>query len=458
MNARTLFDKLWSEHCVRELDGGRAVILIDRVMLHEITGGFALRHLREKNKMIEISPQRIFAVADHAISTAPGRGRYDSPSKGGADLIRSLEEMSRYHGIAYASPDSAAHGIVHVTGPELGFIEPGLSLVCGDSHTCTLGALGALAFAVGATEIGAVLDAGALILRRPKALRFSLEGQLGNRVYSKDVMLHLLATYGTEVARGYAVEFAGSLVDGMDMEARLTMCNMAAEMGGRYALIAPDDRTADYLRSRLRLPGCDWEAATQYWKTLHSDPEACFDKDYQAAIDGLEPYVTWGTNPSQAIPVGTRIPDANQASDALAYMDVQPGQAVTAVRIDAAFIGSCTNARISDLRAAAEILRGQHVAQGVHAMCTPGSIEVKRQAEAEGIAQIFVDAGFEWRMPGCSNCGGREGPIWRDLRVISSTNRNFENRQGPGTRTHLASPVTVAASALTGHITDPRTL
>lgn len=458
MSAHTLFDKLWSAHCVRELDSGRAVILIDRVMLHEITGGYALRNLKERGKSIQISPQRVFSVADHAISTAPDREPHDSPSKGGTEMIRSLEEMSRYFGIAYAMPDSKAHGIVHVTAPEIGFAEPGLSLVCGDSHTCTLGALGALAFAVGATEIGAVLDAGALILQRPKTMRFTLEGQLGSQVYSKDVMLHLLATYGTGVARGYAVEFCGRLVDGLDMEARLTMCNMAAEMGGRYALIAPDDCTVNYLQTRMPMSADELGAATAYWQTLYTDPDARFDEDFRVVIDGLEPYVSWGTNPSQAIPVSACIPEGEQAADAFAYMGIQPDQAVSTIKVDAAFIGSCTNARLSDLRAAAAIVRGRRVAEGVHAMCTPGSMEVKRQAEVEGIAQVFVDAGFEWRMPGCSNCGGREGPIWANRRVISSTNRNFENRQGPGTRTHLASPATVAASALRGYITDPRTL
>ncbi len=465
MTGASLFDKIWSAHVAASLEGDRAALVIDRMSLHELSGGYALRDMAASGLRPGLRPDQTLAVADHAISTAPDRGMYDSLSSSGSAMIASLEEGCKAFGYRYVRPNERAHGIVHVAGPEQGFILPGTTLVCGDSHTCTVGAFGALAFAVGSTEVATVLRRSALIVRRPKTLRIVLSGQLGYQVFSKDVALRILAKCGVTFAIGHVIEFAGSLVDAMSMEARMTLCNMAAEMGTRYALIAPDETTFAFLRERAPIPPAMLEDAIRCWRRLASESDATFNREVKLDIDGLEPQVTWGTTPMQAIGISEAVPNLIDASDssarvaaeeALSYMQLQPGKSITSTPIDAAFIGSCTNARITDLRAAAKILRGRKIASGVQAMCTPGSMAVRAQAEAEGLDSIFKAAGFEWRKSGCSNCAGREGPIWSNMRVISSTNRNFKNRQGPMTRTHLASPATVAASAVMGCIADPR--
>ncbi len=461
----TLFEKIWSAHRVSDLPGGRAALVIDRMTLHELSGGYALRDMQKVGEKPHLRSDQIFAVADHAMSTAPDRGPHDSASKGGSAMIASLEQSCQVFGYRYARPEEEAHGIVHVAGPEQGFILPGTTHVCGDSHTCTVGAFGALAFAVGSTEVATVLRRSALIVQRPKTLRITLTGHLGPQVFSKDVALRILAEHGIKLALGYVIEFAGPLVESLSMEARMTLCNMAAEMGTRYALIAPDETTFEYLRQRVPASPETVDVAIASWRSLQTDPDAIFDREIALDVDSLSPQVTWGTMPQHTVGVDGSVPDPAVSGDAatqagaekaLGYMQLRPGQRMAEVPVDAAFIGSCTNARISDLRAAAALLRGRRVAAGVQAMCTPGSMKVRAQAEAEGLDAVFKEAGFVWRKSGCSNCAGREGPIWADLRVISSTNRNFENRQGPGTRTHLASPVTVAASAITGRITDPR--
>ena len=456
---RTVFEKVWHDHRIADLDGGRSVLLIDRLLVHEITGGFALRDLEKAGSQPRMAADSIFAVADHAISTAPNRGEFDSPSPNGPALIESLARSAASMGIRYAAPGSGLHGIVHVIAPEQGLVTPGSTLVCGDSHTCTLGAFGSLSFAVGASDIGTVLRHNALVVKKPKTLRIELSGSFGPLVTAKDVMLNLLSTFGSEAANGHCIEFAGSAVRQLDVEGRLTLCNMAAELGTRYAMIAPDETLFDYI---ARQRGVGHAALPARWSELRSDPGSSFDLEWRHEIDGIEPQVTWGTSPRQAVSVNGCVPTAsNQAEDAafrkaLGYMDLEPGIRLDAVEIDAAFIGSCTNARLSDLRAAAAVLKGRKVAANVRAMCTPGSMAVRIAAEAEGLDRVFKEAGFEWRMSGCSACAGREGPIWANRRVISSTNRNFENRQGPGTRTHIASPATVAASAIAGHISDPR--
>lgn len=461
----TLFDKIWSAHQVGDLSGGRATLVIDRMTLHELSGGYALRDMQKAGDRPHLRSDQIFAVADHAMSTAPDRGPHDSITRSGSEMIASLEQSCQTFGYRYARPDDEAHGIVHVAGPEQGFVLPGTTHVCGDSHTCTVGAFGALAFAVGSSEVATVLRRSALIVQRPETLRITLTGQLGPNVFSKDVALCILAEHGVELALGYVIEFAGPLVESMSMEARMTLCNMAAEMGTRYALIAPDETTFDYLRRTVPAASSTIEVAIEAWRRLHTDDGATFDREITLDVSDLAPQVTWGTTPQHTVDVDGLVPlpsgdPATQAGaeKALAYMRLQPGQRLADVSIDAAFIGSCTNARISDLRAAAAILKGRKVADGVRAMCTPGSMKVRAHAEAEGLDAVFKEAGFAWRKSGCSNCAGREGPIWADMQVISSTNRNFENRQGPNTRTHLASPATVAASAITGRITDPRTL
>jgi 3-isopropylmalate/(R)-2-methylmalate dehydratase large subunit len=467
VSGATLFDKIWAAHQVGDIPGGRAALVIDRMTLHELSGGYALRDMQKSGETPHLRSDQIFAVADHAMSTAPDRGPHDSITPSGSAMIASLEQSCQAFGFRYARPDDEAHGIVHVAGPEQGFILPGTTHVCGDSHTCTVGAFGALAFAVGSSEVATVLRRSALIVQRPKTLRITLSGLLGPQVFSKDVALRILAKHGVRLALGYVIEFAGTLVDGMSMEARMTLCNMAAEMGTRYALIAPDETTFDYLRRTVPASPETMDAAVVAWRGLHTDADAAFDREIALDVDGLVPQVTWGTTPMHTAGVDGSVPDPAASGDAatqagaekaLGYMRLKPGQAMASIPIDAAFIGSCTNARITDLRAAAAILKGRTVADGVRAMCTPGSMKVRAQAEAEGLDAVFKAAGFEWRKSGCSNCAGREGPIWADMRVISSTNRNFENRQGPGTRTHLASPATVAASAVTGRITDPRSL
>lgn len=465
MNCTTLFEKIWSGHVAREHPGDRATLVIDRMTLHELSGGYALRDMRKAGETPHLHPDQIFAVADHAISTAPDRGPHDSLSPTGSQMIASLEESCRAFGYRYAPANDPAHGIVHVAGPEQGFILPGTTHVCGDSHTCTVGAFGALAFAVGSSEVATVLRHSALIVQRPKTLRITLTGRLGPLVSSKDVALRLLADHGVKLALGHVIEFAGPLVAAMSMEARMTLCNMAAEMGARYALIAPDETTFAYLRNTVPVSAETLEAAIGAWRGLISDEGATFDREIELNVDDLEPQVSWGATPMHVVGIDGVVPDPNLVNDpvaraglerALAYMQVSPGAAIADIPIDAAFIGSCTNARIEDLRVAASILRGRTVSLGLRAMCTPGSMKVRAQAEAEGLDKVFQAAGFEWRKSGCSNCAGREGPIWADLRVISTSNRNFENRQGPGTRTHLASPATVAASAVAGRISDPR--
>lgn len=465
MIGTSLFDKIWSAHVVARLQGDREALVIDRMSLHELSGGYALRDMVASGARPGLRPDQAFAVADHAISTSPDRRAHDSLSRSGSAMIASLEEGCKAFGYRYVRPNERAHGIVHVAGPEQGFILPGTTHVCGDSHTCTVGAFGALAFAVGSTEVATVLRRSALILQRPKTLRISLSGQLGCQVFSKDVALRILAKFGVTFAMGHVIEFAGALVGAMSMEARMTLCNMAAEMGTRYALIAPDETTFAFLRERAPIPAAMLESAIGCWRGLTSDRDATFDRDVELDVDGLEPQVTWGTTPMQTIGISEAVPNPINVSDssaragaekALRYMQLEPGKSIASTPIDAAFIGSCTNARITDLRAAANILRGRKIASGVQAMCTPGSMEVRAQAEAEGLDIVFKASGFEWRKSGCSNCAGREGPIWANMRVISSTNRNFENRQGPRTRTHLASPATVAASAVMGRIADPR--
>lgn len=467
MSGVTLFERIWSGHTAGDLPGGRAALVIDRMALHELSGGYALRDMAKAGERPRLRRDQVFAVADHAMSTAPDRGPHDSLSRAGSAMIASLEESCQTFGYRYVRPDEEAHGIVHVAGPEQGFVLPGTTHVCGDSHTCTVGAFGALAFAVGASEVATVLRRSALIVQRPKTLRITLTGRPGPRVAAKDVALRILAEHGVRLALGHVVEFAGPAVEAMSMEARMTLCNMAAEMGTRYALIAPDEVTFEHLRRTVPVTDDRFRAAVAHWRTLRSDPDAVFDREIALDIGGLAPQVSWGTTPMQVAGIDGTIPDPAGIDDpvaraaaerALSYMRLRPGEGIAGIAIDAAFIGSCTNARIEDLRAAGAILRGRRVAAGVHALCTPGSMAVRAQAEAEGLDRIFIDAGFEWRKSGCSNCAGREGPIWADLRVVSSTNRNFENRQGPGTRTHLASPATVAASAVTGRLADPRTL
>ncbi len=460
-----LFDKIWAQHLVRELPGGAALIAIDRIFLHERTGSIALKSLAESGRRVA-DPRRVFCTMDHIVDTFPGRGD-DTRMPGGRAFITETREAARAAGIHLFDVRDADQGIVHVISPELGIVLPGATVVCPDSHTCTQGAMGAFAWGIGSTEAEHALATGTLRVHRPKTLRVRFEGRLGPGVTAKDLALALIGRHGSAGGNGYAVEFAGSAVRALEVEARLTLCNMATEFSAVTGLIAPDEKTFAYLEGRRFAPqGAEWARALESWRALASEEGASFDREIALEVDEFAPMVTWGTSPQHAVPVTGAVPaledsgTTREAYDrALGYMGLEPGRPLAELAIDAAFIGSCTNSRLSDLRRAAAILEGRKVATGVKAICVPGSMSVKRQAEAEGLDEVFRRAGFEWREPGCSMCFFAGGESFgRRERVISSTNRNFESRQGPETRTHLASPETVAASAVAGRIADVRRL
>jgi 3-isopropylmalate/(R)-2-methylmalate dehydratase large subunit len=403
---------------------------------------------------------------DHIVDTTPGRGD-ETRMQGGTAFIVETREAARAAGIHLFDVRDPLQGIVHVISPELGIVLPGATVVCPDSHTCTQGAMGAFAWGIGSTEAEHALATGTLRVKRPKTMRVRFEGTLPAGVTAKDMTLALISAHGSVGGNGYAVEYAGPAVEALEIEARLTLCNMATEFSAVTGFIAPDEKTFEYLRGRAHAPvGAEWEQAVEAWRALRTDDGAVFDKEIVIDVSNLSPMITWGTSPQHAVPIRASVPaqaesgtTAEAYSRALQYMDLQPGVPLESLKIDAAFIGSCTNSRLSDLRRAANILRGRRVAAGVRAICVPGSMSVKRAAEAEGLDQVFRDAGFEWRESGCSMCFFAGGESFgKQERVVSSTNRNFESRQGPETRTHLASPETVAASAVAGHLIDFRRL
>jgi 3-isopropylmalate/(R)-2-methylmalate dehydratase large subunit len=461
----TFFEKVWRDHVIADLGDDAALLQIDRLFLHEMSGGPALTALASSGRE-PAGRAQVYAVIDHVISTQPGRGRNDTRAGDGVDFIEGTREMSRRHGITFFDVDDPRQGIVHVVSPERGIALPGLTLVCGDSHTCTVGGIGALAWGIGSTEGEHVLATQTLAQGKPRTMRVSFEGTLAPGVFAKDMILALIGRIGANGGIGYAVEFAGSTVRAMPVEGRLTICNMAIEFQAKYGFVAPDETTIEYLRGREFAPrGEAWDRAVAYWRTLPSDPGAAFDAEISVDVSALRPQVTWGTSPQQVAAIDAAVPDPSTLDDpgarqllerALEYVRLAPGTPMQGIPIDAAYIGSCTNARLSDLRIAAQVLRGRRVAPGVIAICVPGSTEVKRQAEAEGLDRVFRDAGFEWHESGCSMCGHMGNDRLADLRVLSTTNRNFEGRQGPRTRTHLASPATVAASAVEGCIADAR--
>ena len=463
---RTLFDKLWDLHAIASLGEGTDLLLIDRILLHERTGSVALESLAEAGRAVAV-PAQVFVTMDHIVDTLPGRGdRTIMPT--GTQFITATRKAALDAGLTLFDIGDPRQGIVHVISPEQGIVLPGLSLVCPDSHTCTQGALGALAWGIGSTEAEHALATATLRVRKPKTMRITVRGRLGTGVTAKDLALHIVSRFGSAGASGHHLEYAGEAVRALDVEGRLTLCNMATELAAFSAIIAPDDVAFAYLQGRSYAPdAAAWDGAVAFWRTLTSDEDAVFDQDHVIDAADVPPMVSWGTSPQQALALGDPVPafDAvacgTQAGHdrALSYMGLQPGDRLETLPIDAAFIGSCTNARISDLRRAADILRGRKVAAGVKAVCVPGSTAVKAAAEAEGLDRVFRDAGFEWREAGCSMCffAGGESFGFRQ-RVITSTNRNFESRQGPETRSHLASPETVAASAIAGHIADPRML
>jgi 3-isopropylmalate/(R)-2-methylmalate dehydratase large subunit len=463
---RTLVDKLWDAHVVAHLGDGLDLVHVDRHLLHDLSGAAALGALRGRGLHTR-NPELAFATPDHGVSTAPGRDETTSPI--GARLVPALRAGCRAEGIRLFDLADPEQGIVHVVGPELGLTLPGASIVCGDSHTCTHGGLGALAWGIGSSEIVHVLATQTLIEERPRTLRIDCRGALAEGVEAKDLVLHAIGRLGADAGSGFAVEYAGPAVTALGVEGRMTLCNLAVELGAKIGLVAPDDTTFEYLEGRPYAPReADWERALAHWRTLRSDPDATFDRDVPLDAGDVAPQITWGTSPEHTMPVDGRVPDPRDApnssardawSDALAYMDLQPGDRVAGLPIARVFIGSCANGRLSDLEAAARVARGRRVAAGVEAWVVPGSRAVMREAEARGLAALFVEAGFQWREPGCSVCSATNGELVAPgARCVSTTNRNFVGRQGPGARTHLASPAMAAAAAVAGRITDVRRL
>lgn len=463
----TLFRKIWDQHVVTGREDGAVLLYIDGHMVHEVTSPQAFEGLRQAGRKVR-RPSSMLAVPDHNVPTDPDRAnRIEDPeSRRQVDYLR---RNVREAGIPFYDLDDVRQGIVHIVGPEAGLVQPGMTVVCGDSHTGTLGAFGAIAFGIGTSEVEHVLATRALWLRPPKQMRVVIEGKPGRWVFAKDLILALIARIGAGGGIGYAMEFCGGAVRGMTMEERMTICNMTIEAGSRFGLVAPDEVTFAYLEGRPSAPGNgDWKAAVAHWSSLRSDAGAEYDREVRLSADEIEPQVTWGTSPQDALPVWGRVPDPDAHEDpkerarmrrALEYMGLSPRMPLEEIRVDRVFIGSCTNARVEDLREAAKVAKGRKVAPGVSAMVVPGSGLVKRQAEREGLDRTFVEAGFDWRMPGCSMCLGMNPDRLRPgERCASTSNRNFEGRQGPGGRTHLMSPAMAAAAAVTGRITDVRSL
>ena len=463
---RTLFEKIWERHVVVERDDGQTLLYVDRHLIHDGSRR-AFEVLGERGLRVG-RPDRTFGTPDHYVpTTSRSMEGVDDPDR--RLMVESITKNAREHKVTVFGLDDPRQGIIHVVGPEQGLTQPGMTLVCGDSHTSTHGALGALAFGIGATEVAHVLATQTLWQRRPKTMRIAVEGKLGPGVGGKDVILAIIAKIGAAGAVGHAIEYAGSAIRGLSMEGRLTVCNMSIEAGGRAGMIAPDETTYAYVDGRPYAPkGAAWEKALAYWRTLPSDAEARFDRE--VTLDGAEiaPMVTWGTSPENAAPISGRVPDPAGIDDAerraamakaLDYMGLTPGTAIADIPVQRVFIGSCTNSRIEDLRLAARVAKGRKVAASVHAMVVPGSGLIKRQAEAEGLDKIFRDAGFEWREAGCSMCVGMNGDlVAAGDRCASTSNRNFQGRQGKGARTHLVSPAMAAAAAVTGRFTDVRRL
>jgi 3-isopropylmalate/(R)-2-methylmalate dehydratase large subunit len=463
----TLIEKIWRRHEVAVLPDGASLLYIDRVLLHERTGSIALKSLAEAGRVVH-APDQALVCMDHIIDTFPGRTD-ETLMPGGTAFIRETRASAVAAGIDILDIGDPRQGIVHVASPELGIAQPGVTLVCPDSHTCTQGALGALAWGIGSSDAEHALATQTLVVRKPKMMRVRFEGDLQSGVTAKDMILHLIGRHGAGGGAGHAVEFAGAAVEALSIEARMTLCNMAVEFAAWTGIIAPDAKTVDYLRDKPFAPNtAQWPAALADWEALRSDPDAVFDAELVIDAADIAPTVTWGVSPQHAVAIDGATPDPSQQPDAnvrtameraLVYMGLEAGQALEGLSIDAAFIGSCTNSRLSDLRAAAAVLRGRKVAAGLRAVCVPGSTQVKAAAEAEGLDVIFRDAGFEWREAGCSMCFFAGGEHFAaQQRVVSTTNRNFENRQGPGVRSHLASPATVAASVVAGRIADVRKL
>ncbi|CAL8478327.1 3-isopropylmalate dehydratase large subunit [Caballeronia sp. S22] len=463
---KTLFDKLWDSHAIAHLAGGIDLLQVDRHLMHELTGVEAVRVLERRGLQVD-SPALTFATLDHVISTMPGRSAGDADWS--TEMVDAMRTQMTHHAIPiFDIGNDGRQGIVHVIGPELGLSLPGTSIVCADSHTCTHGAMGALAFGIGSTEVVHVLATQTIRQKRPKTMRVRFDGRVREGVSAKDMILYVIGRIGAAGGTGYAVEYAGDAIEDLSMEGRLTLCNLSIELGAKFGLIAPDETTFAYLRDKPYAPrGAQFDAALADWKALATDEGAHFDREVIVDASAIRVQVTWGTSPEHVIALDDTIPDPASLADesrrqaaqnAIDYMGVRAGQHLDELAVDRVFIGSCTNSRIEDLRTAARIVDGRHVAGNVKAWVVPGSLTVARQAHEEGLDDIFRAAGFEWREPGCSMCVGANGDVvGRGERCVSTSNRNFIGRQGPGARTHLASPAVAAASAIAGHIAAPET-
>lgn len=467
--AKTLFDKIWDSHLIDVQDDGTCLIYIDRQLIHEITSAQAFDGLRNENRKAR-RPEANLCVPDHNVPTTPGRGGTDEIDDEESRVqLEVLEKNAREFGLPFFPINDINQGIVHVIGPEQGFTQPGLTIVCGDSHTATHGAFGALAFGVGTSEVEHVLATQTLIQRPAKNMRITVNGKLPAGCTAKDMILAIIGKIGTAGGTGYVIEYAGPAIEDLSMEGRMTVCNMTIEAGARAGLVAPDEKTFEYLKGRPQSPtGAEWDMAVEQWKKLPSDPGATYDEEVTLDVSEIVPQVTWGTSPQDEVAITASVPDPANEPDplrrasmerSLEYMGLEAGTKMEDIAVDKVFIGSCTNSRIEDMRAAAEVARGRKVADSVYAMVVPGSGHVKAQAEKEGLDKIFIEAGFDWREPGCSMCLAMNGDmLLPGERSASTSNRNFEGRQGPGGRTHLVSPPMAAAAAITGHLTDVREL
>ena len=461
---QTLFDKVWESHVARRVDGQPDLLYVDLHLVHEVTSAQAFESLRLAGRPVR-RPDLTLATMDHNVATGDDTPIDPLSEQQLAALQRNCEEF----GVPLYATGSGREGMVHVIGPELGLTQPGMTVVCGDSHTSTHGALGALAFGIGTSEVEHVLATQTLPQRKPRSLRISFVGELPDGVGAKDIVLAAIGRLGVDGGVGYVIEYAGPVIEGLSLEGRLTICNMSIEAGARAGLIAPDDVTFGYLEGRPAAPkGANWEAARAHWRTLVTDADAVFDRELEIDVSELRPQVTWGTNPGMVVPLDGVVPDPADLVDAdaraaaeraLAYMALEPGTPMQEIEVDRVFIGSCTNSRIEDLRSAAAVVAGRHVHPSVRALVVPGSAQVKLQAEAEGLDRIFTDAGFEWRRAGCSMCLGMNPDVLAaGERCASTSNRNFEGRQGAGGRTHLVSPSVAAATAIAGRFADARDL
>jgi 3-isopropylmalate/(R)-2-methylmalate dehydratase large subunit len=463
---RTMLAKIWDAHAVLARDDGQTLLYVDRHLLQDGSAP-AFQMLRSRGLRPRV-PSRAFATPDHYVPTSSrDLSAIADPEK--RAMAQALHRDASEAGIAAFGLDDPRQGIVHVVAPEQGLTQPGMLIVCGDSHTSTHGALGALAFGIGASEVAHVLATQTLWQRKPRTFRIGVDGPLARGVFAKDVILAIIARIGVGGATGHVVEYAGSTIRGLSMEGRLTLCNMSIEAGARAGMVAPDETTFEYLRGKPYAPaGAEWDAAVARWRALVSDDDARFDRELAIDARAIEPMVTWGNSPEDAQPIGGRVPDPSEVADAerreamqrtLRYMDLAPGMPIADIRVDHVFVGSCTNARIEDLRSAASVVAGRRVAPGVEAWVVPGSGLVKAQAEAEGLDRVFADAGFQWRHAGCSMCLGTNGDqVPPGKRCASTSNRNFVGRQGPLSRTHLMSPAMAAAAAVSGKLTDVRTM